>query len=69
MSTFSKTLSVTALQPDGSGPITAYFNELPGLVVQGKSVDDVKPKLQSLLNFYIKRLQSISDFEIHSQSF
>lgn len=50
---------VTAVTDRDSGQITAYFNELPGLVVQGKSISDVRTKLISLLDSYIQRLDSI----------
>lgn len=55
----TKKMSVTAVFHQSSGRITAFFNELPGLVVQGHSDDDVKAKLTSLLDSYIKRLDSI----------
>lgn len=58
-------LSVTAILSKDSKSITAFFNELPGLVVQGNSEDDVKMKLKDVLNLYIKRLQTIGkDFDI-----
>lgn len=52
-------MSVTAVLHQDSGRITAFFNELPGLVVQGHSNNDVKTKLSSLLDSYIKRLDSM----------
>lgn len=58
-------LSVTAMLDSNSNIITAFFNELPGLVVQGNSEDDVKMKLKDLLKLYIKRLETIGkDFDI-----
>lgn len=59
MSTPSKGLSVTAV--NYKGVITAFFDDMPGLVVQANSADDVKHKLSSLLASYIKRLDSIKD--------
>lgn len=56
-----KGLTVTAVLHPDDGVITAFFDELPGLVVQGTSDDDVETKLKSLLNSYIKRLDSIKD--------
>lgn len=65
----TKKLTVTAILDDDSKIITAFFDQLPGLVVQGNSEDDVKMQLQSLLGSYIKRLQSIgNDFEIKPKS-
>ena len=62
-------LTVTAVFDEPSKSFTAFFNELPGLLVQGNSFDDVKQKLRSLLLSYIKRLQNIAnDFEIKTQS-
>lgn len=56
-------LTVTAVVDD-QNRVTAFFNELPALVVQGNSDDDVKQKLESLLASFVKRLQSAKDFEI-----
>lgn len=61
MSTPSKQLTVTAVTDGKSGIVTAFFNELPGLVVQSQSQDDVVDKLKSLLNSYINRLNSRKD--------
>ncbi len=58
MSKQSKELTVTAVQDQKSGQITAFFDELPGLVVQGNSDNDIKNKLGSLLDSYIKRYES-----------
>jgi len=63
-----KRLSVTAVE-DKSGTYTAFFNDLPAIVVQGKDIDDVRVKLTSLLKSFIKRLQNQSnDFEIQTKS-
>ncbi len=61
MSTNSKQLTVTAVTDSKSGVVTAFFNELPGLLVQSDTTDDVVDKLKSLLRSYIKRLDSIKD--------
>ena len=63
MSKPSMKLTVTAVVDD-QNRVTAFFNELPALVVQGNSDDDVKQKLESLLASFVKRLQSAKDFEI-----
>jgi hypothetical protein len=55
----TKGLTVTAIAYKGY--ITAFYNELPGLVVQGTSNDDVKVKLMFLMDSYIKRLDSIKN--------
>ena len=60
-------LTVTAVHHVSSGNITAFFNELPGLLVQGNSDDDVKQKLRSLLNSFKKRLDAVNDFDIKTQ--
>jgi hypothetical protein len=52
----SKGLTVTAVIDSGSKIITAFFNELPVLLVQGKDMDDIKIKLVSLLKSYVKRM-------------
>lgn len=58
-------LSVTAMLDNNSDSITAFFDELPGLVVQGNGWDDVKMKLKDVLMLYIRRLETIGkDFEI-----
>lgn len=59
-------LTVTAVVDD-QNRVTAFFNELPALVVQGNSDDDVKQKLGSLLKSFVKRLQSAKDFEIKTK--
>jgi hypothetical protein len=46
----SKGLTVTAVIDGDSRTITAFFNELPDLLVQGKDMEDIKTKLRSLLN-------------------
>lgn len=56
----SKSLTVTAIVNDG-GKITAFFNEMPGILVQGDSKEDVAKKLKSLLNAYLKRLDAIKN--------
>lgn len=53
-----KGLTVTAVSMGDSTIITAFFNELPGLLVQGSSDEDVRLKLDSLLGSYIDRLNS-----------
>jgi hypothetical protein len=64
----SKKLSVTAVV-DSNQHITAFFNDLPAVVVQGTNIDDVRVKLTSLLQSFIKRLQSQStDFDIQTKS-
>ena len=69
MANLSSKLTVTAVMDKDNNCITAFFNELPGLVVQGKTTDDIKNKLQSLLASYIKRLDSLkNNFEIETQS-
>lgn len=65
----SKILTVTAVLDDETKVITAFFNELPGLVIQANSMDDVRGKLDSLRKSYIKRLQAIgNNFEITTRS-
>jgi hypothetical protein len=61
MANQSKKLTVTAVAHQSSGSITAFFNELPALVVQGDSEDDIDVKLRSLLGSYIKMLESRKD--------
>lgn len=62
-------LSVTAILDNDSKIITAFFNELPGLVVQGVSEGDVRTQLKDLLGLYIKRLENIGkDFDITTKS-
>ncbi|WP_106929462.1 hypothetical protein [Adhaeribacter arboris] len=56
----SKKLTVTGIL-NNSGRITAFFNEMPGLVVQGISEEDVKDKLIILLDAYIIRLESMKN--------
>ncbi|UAY53438.1 hypothetical protein [Ferruginibacter albus] len=68
MTNLSKRMSVTAVAND-NGVITAFFDDLPGLLVQGGSIEDVRDKLKSLLESYIKRLDSWKDnIEIETQS-
>jgi predicted RNase H-like HicB family nuclease len=65
----SKKMTVTAVIDDHTQLVTAFFNDLPAVVVQGVSIDDVRVKLTSLLQSFIKRLQSQStDFEIQTKS-
>ena len=52
---------VTAVVDHDSGKVTAFFNDHPGLLVQGDSLDDVKNKLNSLLSSYAKRINSMRD--------
>ena len=59
MNKAAKKFTVTAILDQKSNITTAFFDDLPGLVVQGSSLDDVKVKLKDLLKLYIKRLQSI----------
>ena len=60
--------AVTAVMHE-TGAITAFFNELPGLVVQGNSHDDVKNKLNALIKAYIRRLEAMSeDIEIETET-
>jgi hypothetical protein len=54
----SKKLNVTAVQHGGSGVITAFVTEMPGLVVQGTSEKDVANKLDALLSAFIKKLEA-----------
>jgi predicted RNase H-like HicB family nuclease len=69
MNKATRKFTVTALLDNKSNIITAFFDDLPGLVVQGSNESDVKNKLQDLLKLYIKRLQSIgNDFEITTKS-
>ncbi len=58
---------VTAIVTAKTGNVTAYFNDMPGLLVQGSSMDDIKIKLKSLLKFYIDKLQSVDNFEIQTK--
>jgi hypothetical protein len=67
MNNASHKLTVTAVQHD-NGVITAFVNQLPGLVVQANSNDDIKIKLQSLLKSYIKRLQAVNNFDIQTRN-
>lgn len=65
----SKKLSVTAVVDDNTNIITAFFNDLPALVVQGNTMEDIRTKLTSLLQSFIKRLQNLStDFDIQTKS-
>lgn len=65
----SKKLSVTAVVNDNTDIITAFFNDLPAVVVQGNNMDDVRVKLTSLLQSFIKRLQNQgTDFDIQTKS-
>lgn len=65
----SKKLSVTAVVDDNTNIITAFFNDLPALVVQGNTMEDIRTKLTSLLQSFIKRLQNQStDFDIQTKS-
>jgi hypothetical protein len=65
----SQKLTATGIVQSGTGTVTAFFNEIPGLLVQGNSEEDAKNKLSSLLSSYIKRLQSIgSNFDIKTES-
>lgn len=65
----SKKLKVVAVEHE-DGVITAFIKELPGLVVQGNSKDDVKSKLDALLETFIKKLEaSRNNLEIVTQSF
>lgn len=57
----SKQLTVTIIEHEKSGIITAFVNELPGVLVQGSDEDDATVKLRSLLNTYIQRLRSMDD--------
>ena len=59
MNKTSKKLTVTAI--NDAGNITAFFNELPGLVVQGNSMENVRNKLGALLKSFIKRLETVGD--------
>lgn len=69
MSNKSKNLTATAIVDAQSGSITAFFNEIPGLLVQGSSDDDVKKKLGSLLESYIRRLDSVKhNFDLQVKS-
>lgn len=64
-----KGLTVTAVLHQDTGVITAFFDELPGLLVQGTSNNDVDGKLRSLLDSYLKRLDSIkNNISIHTTS-
>lgn len=68
MSITNKKLSVTAIQnPDGL--FTAFFDQLPAIVVQGSSIDDVRVKLSKLLKAFAERLNAIdSNFNIQTAS-
>lgn len=57
----TKKMSVTAVLHEDTGQITAFLNDMPGLLVQGDSNDDVKAKLKSLTESYIKKFDSIKD--------
>jgi len=50
---------VTILSNPGSNVLTGYLTDLPGLLVQGNSDSDVRNKLASLLESYIKKLEII----------
>lgn len=70
MATATNRLTVTAVVSGPTGAITAYFNELPGLLVQGNTIDDVRLKLRSLLDSYIKMLDAgKQNFDIQTKSF
>lgn len=58
-------LSVTAILDKDSKIITAFFNELPGLVVQGNNEDDVRMKLKDVVGLYTKMIETIGkEFDI-----
>jgi tetrahydromethanopterin S-methyltransferase subunit B len=61
MSSNSKKLTVTAVTDSKSGLVTAFFNELPGLLVQANTMEEGVDKLKQLLNSFIKRLDSSKD--------
>ncbi|WP_295233873.1 hypothetical protein [Sediminibacterium sp.] len=61
MSTKPKQLTVTAIQDSNTGVFTAFFNEMPGLLVQTKSQDDIVQKLKIVLDAHLTRLNSIKN--------
>jgi hypothetical protein len=67
----SKKLTVTAVTHPHSGIITAFINQLPGLVVQGSDDADVQKKLDAILTSYVNYVQRLKslDFEIKNQAF
>ena len=65
-----KGLTVTAVVHKTTGNITAFFDDLPGLVVQAKTTDDVDKKLRSLLDSFIRRLDSMkNNIDIQTTTF
>lgn len=65
-SNFMQKLSVTAVtHPDGV--ITAFINEIPAILVQGNSKEDIQNKLDNVLASYIKRIQNTT-FDIQTTS-
>lgn len=68
MNTPSKKLQAIAFEHD-DGVITAYIKELPGLVVQGKTQEEIKLKLHSLVEVFIQKLQaSRNNIEVVTKS-
>lgn len=61
MTNQQKKPTVTAVLHKDTGVVTAFFNDLPGLIVQGSDQTDVTKKLSSLLDSYIKRLDAMKN--------
>ena len=68
MNSINPKLTVTAVVHE-SGIITAFFNELPGLLVEADNMEGIREKLNYLLKVYIKRLEQVgTDFDIKTQT-
>ena len=52
---------VITVQNGDSGKITAFFSDLPGLVVQGNSKSDVVQKLVKLVEAFAEGLKKSSN--------
>lgn len=63
----SKKLTVIAVD-HAEGNMTAFFKELPGLLVQGNDEKEITTKLRVVLKAYIARLESSEDFEIERRT-
>lgn len=60
---------VIAVRHD-NGVITAFVHSVPGILVQGKTMDDVRTKLVAAIESYAKRISSIrNNFSIEEQNF
>lgn len=69
MNNLPKSLKVTAIEHESSGVITAFVTQMPGLLVQANSTDEIKYKLDRLLENFIKKLDaSRKNLEIETKT-